>query len=433
MNNILKILLIFLFITGCSFHKNSKFWSKEKIVEEKQKNITELFKKDAALSLEFNPDLKIKLNSRMVNNSFLNNHHNNDGRINYNGNLKSISKYKFKKIKDIYQYEPEITFNQSNIIFFDNEGSILNFDNNSDLIWKKNYYSKSEKKQNPVLFFGHNENILIIADNIAKLYAVNINTGKLLWKKKNEAPFNSQVKIYKDKFYVVDFENTLRAYSVKDGKEIWNNKTKSSLIRSQKRLSMVISNKVIYFNNSLGDISAIDIDSGKLLWQTPTQSSLAYDTGFYLKTSDIVAKDDTLFFSNNQNQFFSLDMQTGNLNWKQEINSNLRPIIINEFIFTVSLEGYLIVLEKNNGNIIRVNDVFKNFKAKNRSKIKPTGFIIGSKNIYLSTNNGRLLVIDINSGQTQIKLKIDKKKISRASVFNKNLYVITDNSIIKLN
>jgi outer membrane protein assembly factor BamB len=196
---------------------------------------------------------------------------------------------------------------------------------------------------------------------------------------------------------------------------------------------MVISNKVIYFNNSLGDISAIDIDSGKLLWQTPTQSSLAYDTGFYLKTSDIVAKDDTLFFSNNQNQFFSLDMQTGNLNWKQEINSNLRPIIINEFIFTVSLEGYLIVLEKNNGNIIRVNDVFKNFKAKNRSKIKPTGFIIGSKNIYLSTNNGRLLVIDINSGQTQIKLKIDKKKISRASVFNKNLYVITDNSIIKLN
>ena len=250
--------------------------------------------------------------------------------------------------------------------------------------------------------------------------------------KKNKAPFNSQIKIYKDKFYVIDFQNTLRAYSIKDGKEIWNRKTQSSLIRSQKRLSIVILNEMIYFNNSIGDISAVDINSGNLLWQTPTQSSLAFDTGFFLKTSDIVANDDTLLFSNNQNQFFSLDIQTGNLNWKQEINSFLRPIVINDFIFTVSREGYLIILD-NTGNIIRSNYLFKSFKRKHRSKIKPTGFIIGNKNIYLSTNNGRILVVDINSGKTKTILKIDSKKISRPAIFNKNLYVITDNSIIKLN
>ena len=32
------------------------------------------------------------------------------------------------------------------MIFFDNKGSILKFDENSKLIWKKNYYTKSEKK-----------------------------------------------------------------------------------------------------------------------------------------------------------------------------------------------------------------------------------------------------------------------------------------------
>ena len=251
--------------------------------------------------------------------------------------------------------------------------------------------------------------------------------------KKNNAPFNSQVKIFKDKIYVIDFENTLRAFSIKDGKEIWNRKTDSSLIRSQKKLSLVILGEKIYFNNSLGDINAVNINNGNLIWQTPTQSSLAYDMGFFLKTSDIVADQNELFFSNNQNQFFSLDIQTGNIKWKQEINTNLRPIIINEFIFTVSLEGYLIIIEKNIGNIIRSNYLFNNFKTKHRSKIKPTGFIIGNKNVYISTNNGRLLVVDINSGKTKNILKIDSKKISRPAVFNKNLYVITDNSIIKLN
>jgi outer membrane protein assembly factor BamB len=432
-NKLFRILLIYFLITGCSFQKNSKFWNKEKIEEEKQENVTEIFKKEETLNFELNPNLKIELDSRAVNNSFLNNFNNNDGRINYSGRLENVSKYKFKKIENFYQYEPEITFNQNNIIFFDNEGSILSFDSSSNLIWKKNYYSKAQKKQNPFLFFGHNNKILIIADNIAKLYAVDINTGELLWTKKNNAPFNSQVKVYKDKIYVIDFENTLRAYSINDGKEIWNRKTQNSLIRSQKKLSLIILDEKIYFNNSLGDISAIDINNGNLIWQTPTQSSLTYDTGFFLKTSDIVADENLLFFSNNQNQFFSLDIQTGNLNWKQEINSSLRPIIINNFLFTVSLEGYLIIIEKNTGNIIRSNYLFNNFKIKNRTKIKPTGFIVGNENIYLSTSNGRILVVDINSGITKTVLKIDNKEISRPAIFNKNLYVITDNSIIKLN
>jgi len=432
-NKLFRILLIYFLITGCSFQKNSKFWNKEKIEEEKQENVTEIFKKEETLNFEINPNLKIELVSRAVNNSFLNNFHNNNGRINYSGRLENVSKYKFKKIENFYQYEPEITFNQNNIIFFDNEGSILSFDSSSNLIWKKNYYSKAQKKQNPFLFFGHNNKILIIADNIAKLYAVDINTGELLWTKKNNAPFNSQVKVYKDKIYVIDFENTLRAYSINDGKEIWNRKTQNSLIRSQKKLSLIILDEKIYFNNSLGDISAIDINNGNLIWQTPTQSSLTYDTGFFLKTSDVVADENLLFFSNNQNQFFSLDIQTGNLNWKQEINSSLRPIIINNFLFTVSLEGYLIIIEKNTGNIIRSNYLFNNFKIKNRTKIKPTGFIVGNENIYLSTSNGRILVVDINSGITKTVLKIDNKEISRPAIFNKNLYVITDNSIIKLN
>ena len=433
MNKTFKILLIFLFISNCSLQSNSKFWSKQKIQKEKIKDIKQIFKKKEKLHQEFNPSLKIKIYSKMRNNSSSIEFDNNQGRINYNGKLKNISKYKFKKIKNFYQYEPEISFNQNNVIFFDNKGSILNFDSESNLIWKKNYYTKTEKKQNPILFFANNEKYLIIADNIAKFYVLNINTGELLWSKKNNAPFNSQIKIYKDKFYLVDFENTLRAYSLKNGEELWNIKTQNSRIRSQKKLSLVIIDEKIYFNNSLGDISAVHIDSGELIWQTPTQNSLAFDTGFFLETSVIVANSGSIYFSNNQNQFFSLDAQTGSLNWKQDINSNLRPTIINDYIFTVSLEGYLIILEKISGKIIRANDIFNVFKAKKRSKIKPTGFVVGVEDVYLSLDNGRLLIIDVTSGQTKSIIKINSKKISKPVIVNKNLYIIADNSIVRLN
>ena len=120
-----------------------------------------------------------------------------------------------------------------------------------------------------------------------------------------------------------------------------------------------------------------------------------YDENFLLKTSDIIADKDTLYFSNNKNQFFSFDIQTGTLNWQQKINSNLRPTLIDNYIFTVSLDGYLIIVEKNSGNIIRITDAFKNFKIKKRKKIKPTGFIVGNNNVYLTTDHGRLIVLNV--------------------------------------
>ncbi len=425
---------LFFFILGCSFDRNSKFWTQtEKVQKEEIKKYEEIFPKEDALRKEFNSNLKIKLSSKVNNNSNTNNFLNNDRRLNFDGNLKKSSRFKFKKIKNLHQYQPEISFDKNNLIFFDNKGSILKFDKDSKLIWKKNYYSKSEKKLNPILNIVNNGKNIIIADNIAKYYMLDVKTGDLIWTKNNLAPINSQVKIYKDKFFIVDFSNTLRCFSLKNGEELWNVQTENSLIRSQKKLSIVIINDKLFFNNSIGDISAVDINKGELLWQLATQSSLIYESAFSLKTSDIISDKNSLFFSNNKNEFFSIDTKTGSFNWKNKINSSLRSTLVDQYIFSISLEGYLIVTEKNSGNIIRVTDIFKNIKEKKRSKIRPTGFILGLSKIYLSTSNGRLIVIDIDTGKPISTLKIDNEKISRPFVSNKNLFVIKDKAIIKLN
>ena len=434
MNKIISFIIFFIIITSCSFNQNSKFWSaSQNIPEEKDSNFKEIFVTEQSLEKELNSNLKIKLNNKVNNDLAVRNYFNNDGRLDYDGELKKSSRYKFSKIKNFYQYEPTVSFNKKNLIFFDDKGSIIQFNEKSKLLWKKNYYSKSEKKLKPIMQFANNGKFLVVADNIAKYYMLDLDSGNLIWTKKNLAPFNSQIKIYDDKFFIIDYSNTLRCFSLKDGKELWNIKTENSLIRSQKKLSMVIVNGFIYFNNSIGDISAADINKGELLWQLPTQSSLIYESAFSLETSDIITDSKSLFFSNNKNQLFSIDLGSGSFNWKNKVNSNLRPTLVGNYLFTVSIEGYLVVTEKISGNIIRVTDIFKKFKAKKRAKIKPTGFVMGLNNIYLSTNNGRILVIDVLTGKTKSTLKIDNEKISRPIILDKNLFVVKDKAIIKLN
>ena len=84
-------------------------------------------------------------------------------------------------------------------------------------------------------------------------------------------------------------------------------------------------------------------------------------------------------------------------------------------------------------NLITTTNLLKKIKKKKLKKFKPVGFIVAKKHIYLTTTNGRLFVIDISTGATKSVLKIDSEKISRPIVLEKNLFIIKDNSIIKLN
>ena len=432
MSKVFLFCIIPLLLIGCSFNKNSKFWTSQSDLQvEKKENFKKILIKDEALDKELNVNIKLNLDLKNTKNYI--NDLRNDYRFDYDGLLSKISRYSFKKIKNFSKYEPNLVFHNNNIIFFDNKGSILQFNKDSKLVWQKNYYSKNEKKQNPILQFANNKDFLVVADNIAKFYALNINNGNLIWSKTNIAPFNSQIKIYKDKFLTIDLTNTLRCYSIKNGDELWNVKTEDTLIKSQKKLSIVIIDEKVYFNNSIGDISAVDLNTGDLIWQLSTQSSLVDESAFSLETSEIISDGQNLYFSNNNNQFFSIDINSGSFNWKNKINSSLRPSIVQNILFSVSNEGYLILINKNNGNIIRVSDIFKNFKIKKRNKIKPSGFIVGLNKIFLSTNNGRLLIIDVYSGNVLQILKIDNETISRPFVSRQNLFIIKDNAVIKLN
>ena len=415
------------------YHTRKKKSIKNKLFtkEVKKSKNKKLFIIDDARRKELNKDLQIKLiKTKLI---YDKTNRNNNSIDKYLGNLEKISKFKFSKIEYFDEYEPEIIFDKENIIFFDNKGTIIKFDKNSDLIWKKNYYSKQEIKTNPFLFFARHEDILIVVDTISKYYAIDINNGKLLWSFYNSAPFISDVKIEKDKIIVVDSNNILKCFSLKDGSLIWEYRSDSSTIKSSKKISIAINDNKVLFNNSIGDINAVDVDTGNLIWITPTANKLNLIQPYLLKISDLVIQDTSVLFSNNNNEFFSINVNTGFINWKQKINTYIRPAIVNDLIFTVSLEGFLFVIDNQTGNLIRVTDLFNQFKIKKRDKIKPVGFSISETDIFLSTNQGKLLIIDILTGKTKSTLKIGKGKISRPLFSNNNLYLIKENSIIKLN
>ena len=432
MNRLLALFITFFLLNNCSFNENSRIWKEKDKDLSKKENVKKIFAEEEVKASEFNQEVKLNLSGLRTSNKIIDNTNNYGAQI-YDGVFKKIGSFKFSKLDEINNLNYKPIFLSNGIIFFDKKGTIIRYDNNKKVLWKKNHYTKSEKKLRPKLNFTIKENNIFITDSIAKYYSVNLNTGELNWSKNNTYPFNSDIKSYNNKIFVVDYKNTLRCYNIEDGSECWNLQTEDSFTISDEKYSLIIIDEMVVFSNSIGDITAVDIQSALITWQLPTQSSSVINKSYNLKISKLVSDGKSIFFSNNKNEFYSVDVKTGVVNWINNLNSNITPIITGNLIFSVSNDGYLYVIEKNKGNILRITDLFNNYKTKKRKDIQPVGFVIGNTNLYLTNSDGKIIIADLSEGKVLNIEKVSGDIVSEPFIFNNNLYVVRNGSIVQYN
>jgi len=422
--------LISLILVNCSLNENSKIWGKKKknIVN---KNIEIVFDKKKISYKELNPNINLNLSKVNIKNNIFDKK-NNFGMQNYSGKLKKIKNFKFSKFNNENDSDLVPLFLKNGVVFFDNKGSVIRFDDNQKIVWKKNYYSKFEKKNNPKLSFALSDKTLVVVDNLSNLFSINLETGDLIWKNKNDYPFNSEIKTFNDKFFAIDIKNVLRCYFIKDGSECWNIETEKTLTITSSKNSLLIGDNIVYFINNLGDLTAVEISSGDLLWQLPTQSRDIINVTYNFKNSRLVSDSKSIFFSNNKNEFYSIDLKNGSINWINNISSSLTPILIDNLIITVSDNGYLFVVDKEKGNIIKIKDIYKIYKDKKRKKkIKLIGFSISQDKIYISGNDGKLIILELKTGNVLNVEKIARNIMSKPFLYNNHLFMIKNGAVIQ--
>ena len=426
------LVIFFIFLIGCSIDNKSGIWSKNEKIKSANQYKDIIFEDNKEVSQELNKNIKIYLKDKYTLNNKKNYYNNNTGIINYDGNLKQIKKIKFSKIKNFSKFKPDILYSENgNIYFFNSKGTVIKFSKNLEVIWEKNIYSKKEKKLNPLLNLAIEKNTLILTDNLSNYYALNILNGDLLWRKTNSAAFNSEIKIAENKIFTVDYDNILKCFSIENGNLLWEYQTENTLIKSTKKTSLVLDENKVIFLNHTGDLNTLD-QNGNLIWQTPTSKSIIYEDSFTNIYSDIVLDNNTIYFSNNKNEFFSVSLDTGSVKWRKKINSSIRPTITKDLIITIADNGFLIILDKKNGKLVRSTNIKTKIKNKKWDDLVNNGFLIGKNKIYLSTN-GKLNIIDLSDGLSKKIVDLDKKFIARPYIYEKSMYILSSNQIIKYN
>ena len=446
MIKIIKYLFSFIIFTlfiSCSFDNKTGIWSGsedeiKKISElkkdqEKKKEVIKVYSSNEIFAKEIPATSNVNLTQAKENLSWEMSGLNLQNFIG-NNYLSGISnKFLKKKIgKNKFSISTAMTSpltSNENIIFADDTGTIYNINQNGKINWKKNIYKKIYKQIYKSLVFSINEDKIYVADNIGFIYAVNLNNGNIEWVKNHGIPIKSNLKIFNNKIFLINQDNRILCFDVRDGSLIWDARSASSFIKSQNLLSLAISKRgELITLNSSGDLSKHGANNGKMYW---TLNSLGFgfthDADFF-KSSQVVISDEDIIFSASSSTF-SINIKNGYLNWKLDIASKGTPIIDGNNIFIVSDNGFFINIEKNSGKIIWSTNILKILKKKNQ-KTKVTGFVLGSDKIYSITLNGYLIISSAESGQVEYFVKIGHTLTTSPIISNGSIYILTENSRI---
>ncbi len=102
-------------------------------------------------------------------------------------------------------------------------------------------------------------------------------------------------------------------------------------------------------------------------------------------------------------------------------------------IFKIDNDGNFYLIEKNKGNIVLTTDIFMNYKDKKRKNIYSICFVIGDKNVFLTNSDGKMIIARIEDGKIIKIEKVSGGLVSEPFIFNNNLYVVRNGSIVQYN
>ena len=291
--------------------------------------------------------------------------------------------------------------------------------NSGKLLWK---FRTANSVKNTIAY----ENGIVIAQDAAcNLYALDAESGKLLWKqyiKLNSYPYLTEgITIDKGVVYA-GIGAGLSAYDLKTGQTIWINKDWRQ--REGATTTLTVAGNVLVSGTQWGGLYGNDIHTGKQLWKLS-------DNGLRNRGASPVYKDGKLWIISSKS-FFVIEPQTGKVLQQKELSANLdvtsTPLITEQEIIFGTADRGVFALDK--------ATLFNKWRAETLPSLVytapysttpqagvETSPVASQGVIYIGTSDGYLYAIDRTTGIIKDKYNLGAPIFSTVAVSGNRMIV----------
>ncbi|WP_413668745.1 PQQ-binding-like beta-propeller repeat protein [Mucilaginibacter sp. Mucisp86] len=197
------------------------------------------------------------------------------------------------------------------------------------------------KKYKVIVHHDKLKNVVYVGGHDKNLYALNANTGALIWKYTAQGgmEYSSPV-LVNGILYIGSVDHNMYALDPVTGALKWKFATQSSIMSVP-----AIVNGIVYFGSDDSYVYAVDALTGTLKWK--------YKTGFNADTDPLV-KNGVVYMGSGDGKLYALNALSGNLKWSFDTGNLLidwRILESNGAVLIGGRSGVLYALNENDGSV----------------------------------------------------------------------------------
>jgi outer membrane protein assembly factor BamB len=249
--------------------------------------------------------------------------------------------------------------------------------------------------------------------------AFDARSGKKLWEKPVGAPVRSSPTAAGERVFVVTTEGAVFCLSGPDGSELWNFRGNAERASILSNASPAIEGDVVVVPFPSGDIVALRINDGKVLWsdslaRTRTASSLTAMSDAARPAID----GGTVFAVGHAGRMIAVSYKTGERLWSLTVPSIQAPYVAGDSVFVVDTGGQLMAITRREGKI--------QWTAKLPGAATWSGPVLAGNRLWLVSSKGQLVNVEAQTGKVVGTQDLGQPVYVGPVVAGSRMYLLTD-------
>jgi len=270
------------------------------------------------------------------------------------------------------------------------------------LIWSVDLAADEEDEG----FFGggvsYEAGRLFVSTGFAKIFGLDAGSGEVLWERRVPGPMRNGPTVYDGRVYALSVDNQVQALGAEDGRLLWNNVGVEEVANVLGAASPAANDAVALIPYSTGELLAIDVQSGRVIWSESLAALTRLDP-----LADIpqirglpVIDRDAAFAVSHSGRMMAVELRRGVRLWEVDIGGIETPWVAGEFIFVLTSDSQLVAVRRQDGRIKWVT-LLPRFEDEEDEEgfIQWMGPVLAGDRLIVAGTNGEALSISPYDGE----------------------------------
>ncbi len=303
--------------------------------------------------------------------------------------------------------------------------------NNGNRLWKRELTPESEDDDHMSGGLAYEKGRVFVTTGFAEVIALDAKTGKVIWRKPVNAPMRTAPTVRGGRVFAVTLDNRLVVLNAANGDILW---THEGIPESASLLgggSPAVDRGVVVVPYSSGELVALKVENGRILWSDSLTSSRRTDqisTLSQIRGRPIIDRG-VVFAMSNGGIMVAIDMRTGRRIWEKRIGGQEDPWVAGNYLFILTNDAEIAALSRKDGSIhwVRALPRFEDEKDK-EDPIVWTGPILTSDRLIVAGSQGQAIAVSPYSGRILGTVEMPDGVSVPPIVAGGSIYFLTDDA-----